>query len=116
MTDTRLTSNNVLDRAPSFSPDGKKISFCTYGYGDDGLPDGIFTMNADGSDRTPLGAGAGCEQGTAFSPEGDQIAFDAIVEPGTARNIFRINADGTGTATVLRVSPAAKLSVPLVAV
>jgi Tol biopolymer transport system component len=64
---------------PVWSPDGTKIAYD----GDDGL----YVMNADGSDQTRIASG----QDPAWSPDGTRIAFEG---PGNA--IWSVAPDGSG--------------------
>jgi Tol biopolymer transport system component len=94
----RLTSNNVGDFDPVWSPDGTKIAWvrfpndtCNCGPGD------VWVMNADGSDRHNL-TNDGADIGhPTWSPDGSRLAF--TLEYG----IYVINADGTDEH---RISPA----------
>jgi len=49
----RLTDNAVNDYWPVFNPDGDRIAFYSYATGDHAHSD-VYTMNADGSDRTAV--------------------------------------------------------------
>jgi Tol biopolymer transport system component len=64
---------------PKWSPDGTKIVYD----GDDGL----YVMNADGSDQTRVASG----QDASWSPDGSRIAFEG---PGGA--IWSVAPDGSG--------------------
>jgi dipeptidyl aminopeptidase/acylaminoacyl peptidase len=68
-----LTNDPALDQDPDWSPNGKRIAFARVG-------DGVYTMNADGSDPKRLSAG----RGPAWSPDGKRIAFQAIAAPPCA--------------------------------
>jgi hypothetical protein len=74
---------------PEWSPDGSTIAYS------DGNGGGIFTMNADGSERTPVG-GNGWSEDPAWSPDGTHIAY---AQRGTAQvegGIMVMAADGSG--------------------
>jgi Tol biopolymer transport system component len=82
----QLTSDD--DWAPAWSPDGKKIAFCS---DRDGVP-GIYVMNADGSNVVRLTSDD--DWAPAWSPDGKKIAFSSGWDsdhPG----IYVMNADGT---------------------
>jgi Tol biopolymer transport system component len=64
---------------PKWSPDGTKIAYD----GDDGL----YVMNADGSDQTKVAAG----QDAAWSRDGTRIAFE-----GAGGAIWSVAPDGSG--------------------
>jgi Tol biopolymer transport system component len=54
-------------------------------------------MKADGSNPVQLTATPQMEFGTAWSPDGDEIAFVRVLGPTAAdRAIYVINADGSG--------------------
>ena len=80
----QLTDGDVHDSSPSWSPDGTRIVFSRLaheGRDDDGdridADRYLAVMNADGSSLTPLTAGASWEQGPAWSPDGESIAYIA---------------------------------------
>ena len=67
----RLTDNPVLDRGPSWSPDGKRIAFVSnrdHGY------DRIYVMDSDGGNLTRLTRDS-TNRHPAWSPDGRKIAF-----------------------------------------
>jgi Tol biopolymer transport system component len=64
---------------PKWSPDGTNIAYD----GDDGL----YVMNADGSDQTKVAAG----QDASWSPDGTRIAFE-----GAGGAIWSVAPDGSG--------------------
>ena len=72
----RLTRTSVSDEtAPAWSPDGRKIAFARNGSGDDG----IYVMDADGSDVRRLTSGQDLEP--SWSPDGTQLAFTRTTRP-----------------------------------
>ena len=63
---TRMTNNDVVDWAPSWSPDGSKIAFTS---DRDGNVD-IYVMNADGSNRTRITNNDAQDWFPSWSPDG----------------------------------------------
>ncbi len=108
---TSATANGADSRRPQWSADGTKVAFDS-GRKVDGTdaPNGawnIWSMDADGTDLTPLttatanGAGSFRPQ---WSPDGTTVVFDsgrkldgsdAPSQYGTF-NVWRVNADGSG--------------------
>jgi len=92
----------------TFSPDGSKIAVEAQGYNDvDGSFDGLVLMNADGSNpqllTNPL-AVCDCRDGyPAFTTDGTQIVYSGYTNTATGgvSDIYVINADGSGSPTVL---------------
>jgi len=82
---TDLTGGSVADGSPSYSPDGRRIVF-TRGSGT------IYTMNADGTNMTPVGAGAAGDS-PVFSPDGSSIAFGRY-DSGIGYRIFKVRSSG----------------------
>jgi WD40-like Beta Propeller Repeat len=66
--------------------------------------DDIWTMNPSGTGQVNLTNSAAVESNPAWSPDGKQIAFDRVVGPGTTRQLFVVNADGTGATPVPNTS------------
>jgi Tol biopolymer transport system component len=75
----QLTDDDTIkDQTPDWSPDGSRIAYQATTDGDDD----IWIMNADGTDQQNLTAAAGgSEFATAFSPDGEWIAFTGTGGP-----------------------------------
>ncbi|MFY9556754.1 MAG: winged helix-turn-helix domain-containing protein [Blastocatellia bacterium] len=69
----RLTSNNAMDGAPIWSPDGSKIAFWS---NRDGKKE-IYVMDADGSIVKRLTNNLADEDNPKWSPDGRKILFDS---------------------------------------
>jgi hypothetical protein len=93
-TETRLVVHGpgapeILGTGGSFSPDGSKVAFATYG--------GMYTVDADGGTPRLLAQGGA---NPTFSPDGTKIAyFEFLGIPGHTLRVM--NADGTGDRVLL---------------
>jgi Tol biopolymer transport system component len=84
-----LISSTRADTAAEYSPDGKRIVFCSDRSG--GLE--IWTCESDGSNPAQLTDFSGHYAGAPrWSPDGKRIAFDA--RPGGNPDIYVISAEG----------------------
>lgn len=92
----RLTDNQFEERAPAYSPDGKRILYmCRQ---PDATPFEICVMHADGSHQTRLTANTLPDLTPTWSPDGRQIMFHRPVPfagLGSPFQLFVMNADGT---------------------
>jgi Tol biopolymer transport system component len=90
---TQLTTDpTAKGQLPDWSPDGTKIAYADSLTG----TSDIYVMNADGSDQTRLTTSSDVEFGSAWAPEGNQIAYVRIVNNDPAqRTVFVMNADGS---------------------
>jgi WD40 repeat protein len=85
----RLTTDDVSDEDPAWSPDGQKIAFTT---DRDGNRE-VYVADANGSNAARLTSDAAADYEPAWSPDGKRIAFVS----GRTGNpeIFVMNADGS---------------------
>lgn len=92
------------DRAPVWSPDGKRIAFLRFAGGDHDRYERLFTMNADGSAVAPAFTRGGPQTPASYgsvswSPDSSRLAFDAdgtvwTTSPGAAAPTAFPRADG----------------------
>ena len=93
---TRLTRTRADEGYPSWSPDGRTISF-------DSDRDGnfdVFAMNADGTGVRPLTRHRARDVSAVWSPDGTAIVFMSDRDDG-GFDLYRATADPTATATRL---------------
>ncbi|HEY3104614.1 MAG TPA: hypothetical protein VGJ69_13565 [Pyrinomonadaceae bacterium] len=90
---TRLTNNAEEERAPSWSPDGKRIVFsCRRG----GSDFEICVMNSDGTGQVQLTDNTIGDLTPSWSPDGKKIVFHRRIGGRGQFQLILINADGTG--------------------
>jgi TolB protein len=89
----RLTSNAEEERAPAWSPDGKRILFACRRGGPD-LE--ICVMNADGTGQMQLTDNGVPDLTATWSPDGEKIVFHRPVGGRGQFQLFQMNVDGTG--------------------
>jgi Tol biopolymer transport system component len=107
----QLTKATGYDAEGSFSPDGRKIVFCSirdaYPTNKLSAPDQkrfendpaffgeIYTMNADGSDQKRLTHTPGYDGGPFFSPDGKRIVWRHFDESGAIADIYTMKDVGS---------------------
>lgn len=108
---TRLTDAVGYDAEGAYSPDGKRIVFCSLrdAYPVERLTDEerkqleadpsyfgeIYIMNADGTDPRRLTDWPGYDGGPFFSPDGQRIIWRHFEPSGRLADVFTMKTDGT---------------------
>ena len=106
-----LTDAPGYDAEGSYSPDGKKIVFCSLRAAypaeklsaedrkrldtDPSYFGDIYIMNADGSDQRRLTDTPGYDGGPFFSPDGQRIIWRRFDETGAIADVFTMKLDGS---------------------
>lgn len=109
---TQLTHTPGYDAEASYSPDGKRIVFCSLR---DAYPKSrlspkelkqlevdsayfgeIYLMNADGSDQIRLTDSPGYDGGPFFTPDGQHIVWRHFTPDGSQADIYTMRLDGSG--------------------
>lgn len=96
--DRKTLTVGGMNNWPAYSPDGKRIAFCS---SRDGAL-ALFVMNADGSDAKRVGKLEGMQMRPCWSPDGTRLAFtwnrDGVY------GIHAIKLDGGGLARLTESS------------
>jgi Tol biopolymer transport system component len=116
---TSTPGNSWTSFRPKWSPDGTKIIFSSDRALDGGdapnadFAENIWIINADGSAKMPLTRLTQTDnRNPVWSPSGTKIAFDSTraldgsdaANTNMATNIWVINADGTGTMPLTKIT------------
>ena len=84
----RVTNTQHSDDHPSWSADGSWIVFAREG--------ALYRVPAAGGTATRVGKGLGAAADPAYSPDGKRIAYDYRRPGYSIKEIYVMNADGTG--------------------
>ncbi len=93
-----LTQNSHRDGFAEWSPDGTQIAFAS----GQRAPD-VFVMNADGSDKRQLTDLSTTEYLPSWSPDGRRIIFTSERADDRNRELYVMNADGSGQEILLEM-------------
>ena len=96
-----LVQSPAYDNNPHFSPDGRRVAFCS-SRSNDAMD--VWVADADGSAATQLTQGSGRWQcSPSWSPDGRRIAFDSQAQDGSW-HIWTADVDG-GTLRQITKNP-----------
>jgi Tol biopolymer transport system component len=84
---------------PSWSPDGRLISFASECGNSDRVD--VCVMNADGTNVRTVATGTGHAGAATWSPDGSRLAFTRILEEPRRASIRIIGIDGAGETTLV---------------
>jgi TolB protein len=89
-----IVTTDLDELEPAWSPGGEWIAFVAQGVGSPGLPDGIYRMRPDGSDRQLVLKLNDLRSGLDWSPDGQLLAFSTRAD-GSGPEVFTVRPDGT---------------------
>ena len=92
----RLTTNEMNDRNPVWSPDGQWIAWTAFGRG---RPEAIWLMGSDGSEQQELTPGG---SSPSWSPGSDRLVFSTPSPDGSRLVLWTIHRDGSGRRQLTR--------------
>lgn len=95
-TDKTTLTTGGINNWPAYSPDGKRIAFCSSREGGFDL----FMMNADGREAKPVIKLSGMQMRPAWSPDGKKLVFTSNHGGNGNYNIWTVALDGTGLARI----------------
>ena len=102
----RLTHHLGIDAHPYWAPDGNQIAFESTRNGGKNQNLNIFVIDADEGNIKQITDVAFASR-PRWSPDGKRIAFEGFI--GAGREIFVVNADGTGRFKVSKPRPGADM-------
>jgi TolB protein len=96
-TNERRLTNKMGDRNPSWSPNGSKIAFCSYGETDSlgSQLEGIYVIDSDGSNLKRITDNSINARSPLWLPDGNNIAFMRADETFFGE-IYIMKLDGSG--------------------
>jgi len=108
----RLTATENAEYDPKFSPDGKMIAFRATKRGltdrETTMEDThVWVMNADGSNRHELAAVDNRQGAPVWSPDGTQIAFEAM-QVGEQWHAYTVSVEGGDPRPIAAIAPGAE--------
>jgi Tol biopolymer transport system component len=95
----RLTDAKGYDAEASYSPDGKRICFCSLRDGDRE----IYVMDADGKNQRRVTVDPGYDGGPFFSPDGKWIIYRHFTPDDTKAEITMVRPDGSDKRQVTKL-------------
>jgi Tol biopolymer transport system component len=106
-THLKLIAAGAGAQDPQWSPDGRKIAFQAN--------NGIYTVNADGTQLTRIAAAGGLAGEPAWSPDGNELLYvKSSPTPGGVEvtQLWTINANGSDNRRIYQISPGGRWPLP----